>query len=60
VEILLDNPAQGLMIQSLMWREMYEFSEDCVLMVLADVHYDETDYIRDYKEFVEISRNGKE
>jgi len=60
VEILLDNPAQGLMIQSLMWREMYEFSEDCVLMVLADAHYDETDYIRDYKEFVEIFRNGKE
>ena len=60
MEILLDNPAQGLMIQLLMWREMYEFSEDCVLMVLADAHYDETDYIRDYKEFVEISRNGKE
>jgi dTDP-4-dehydrorhamnose 3,5-epimerase-like enzyme len=52
VEILLDNPAQGLIVESLIWREMYDFSEDCVLMVLADAHYDEADYIRDYKEFV--------
>ncbi|MFQ1907865.1 sugar 3,4-ketoisomerase [Aeromonas veronii] len=51
VEVLLDNPAQGLLIESFMWREMYDFSEDCVLMVLADQFYDESDYIRDYKEF---------
>ncbi|MGE6136564.1 sugar 3,4-ketoisomerase [Aeromonas salmonicida] len=48
VEVLLDNPAQGLLIESFMWREMYDFSEDCVLMVLADQLYDESDYIRDY------------
>ncbi|MGA6729184.1 sugar 3,4-ketoisomerase, partial [Escherichia coli] len=36
VEILLDNPGQGLLIDSCIWREMYDFSEDCVLMVLAD------------------------
>ncbi|HEY1845572.1 MAG TPA: FdtA/QdtA family cupin domain-containing protein [Buttiauxella sp.] len=53
VEILLDNPAQGLLIDSCMWREMYDFSEDCVLMVLADSHYDENDYIRDYDQFLE-------
>lgn len=51
IEILLDNPAQGLLIESCMWRVMYEFSDDCVLMVLADKFYDETDYIRDYAEF---------
>lgn len=51
VEVLLDNPAQGLLIDSLMWREMYDFSEDCVLMVLANQLYDELDYIRDYGEF---------
>lgn len=51
VEVLLDNPAQGLLIESFMWREMYDFSEDCVLMVLADQLYDESDYIRDYDEF---------
>jgi dTDP-4-dehydrorhamnose 3,5-epimerase-like enzyme len=52
VEILLDNPAQGLLIESFMWREMYDFSDDCVLMVLADQHYDESDYIRDYSDFL--------
>lgn len=51
IEILLDNPAQGLLIESMMWREMYDFSPDCVLMVLADAHYNEADYVRDYNEF---------
>ena len=34
-----------------MWREMYDFSSDAVLMVLASELYDESDYIRDYDEF---------
>lgn len=51
VEVLLDNPAQGLLIESFMWREMHDFSDDCVLMVLADQLYDESDYIRNYGEF---------
>lgn len=55
VEILLDNPAQGLLIESFMWREMYDFSDDCVLMVLADQLYDENDYVRDYQVFREAS-----
>ncbi|MEB5517678.1 sugar 3,4-ketoisomerase [Vibrio cholerae] len=50
-DVLLDNPAQGILIQSFIWREMYDFSEDCVLLVLADQLYDESDYIRDYREF---------
>ena len=53
IEVTLDNPAQGLVIESFMWREMYDFSSDCVLMVLADQHYDESDYIRDYNYFLE-------
>jgi dTDP-4-dehydrorhamnose 3,5-epimerase-like enzyme len=56
VELLLDNPAQGLIINSMIWREMYDFSPDCVLMVLADAHYNEQDYIRDYKQFLEITK----
>lgn len=59
VEILLDNPGQGLLIDSCMWREMYDFSKDCVLMVLADSHYDESDYIRDYDEFMKVAKNDK-
>ena len=54
VELLLDNPAQGLYIDSLIWREMFDFSDDCVLMVLADAVYDESDYIRDYDKFIEV------
>ena len=54
VSFLLDNAAQGLLIESCIWREMSDFSEDCVLMVLADSFYDENDYIRDYDEFLSI------
>lgn len=50
-EVWLDSPTKGLFINDMIWREMHEFSEDCVLLVLASEHYDETDYIRDYKEF---------
>ena len=48
----MDNPAKGLLIQSMIWREMHEFSDDCVLLVLASEHYDESDYIRDYQEYI--------
>ncbi|HAT4085754.1 TPA: WxcM-like domain-containing protein, partial [Citrobacter freundii] len=52
IEVVLDNPAQGLLIESYIWREMYDFSSDCVLMILANSHYDEKDYIRDYDDFL--------
>lgn len=48
----LEKPYEGLYIANDMWREMYDFSEDAVLMVLASEIYDETDYIRDYEEFL--------
>ncbi|EBH8587559.1 WxcM-like domain-containing protein, partial [Salmonella enterica subsp. enterica serovar Pomona] len=51
VSILLDNPSQGLLVNSLIWREMSDFSDDCVLMILASNEYDESDYIRDYEVF---------
>jgi dTDP-4-dehydrorhamnose 3,5-epimerase-like enzyme len=54
IDILLDNPEQGLYIESFVWREMYDFSDDCVLLVLADSFYEEADYIRDYQEFTEM------
>lgn len=50
--VLLDSPSIGLIIEPMVWHEMHEFSEDCILMVLADNHYDESDYIRDYDLFV--------
>ena len=48
----LSKPNQGLYIKHNIWREFTNFSPDCVVMVLASEHYDETDYIRDYKEFL--------
>lgn len=57
VDVLLNNPGQGLLIESFMWREMHDFSHDCVLIVLADQVYDEADYIRDYSQFVEVVKN---
>ena len=51
--IKLDNPNQGIFIEGLIWREMKDFSSDCVLLVLAREHYDEDDYIRNYHKFKE-------
>lgn len=48
----LDNPSQGLYIKHNIWREFTNFSKDCVIMVLASEHYDESDYIRDYQTFL--------
>jgi len=50
-EIWLDSPGKGLVIGNMIWREMHDFSQDCVLMVLASEYYDESDYIRNYDEF---------
>lgn len=52
-EVLLDNPEIGLYIGQGIWREMYDFSPNAVLMSLASEVYDEKDYIRDYQQFVE-------
>ena len=52
----LDSPTKGLLISDLVWREMHDFSEDCVLLVLASEHYDENDYIRTYTEFQAMER----
>lgn len=51
-EILLDSPKSGLLIEGLIWREMHDFSPDCVLLVLASEYYDEADYIRNYDDFL--------
>ena len=52
-EIVLDKPSEGLYIANNIWREMYDFSEDAVLMVLASQLYDENDYVRDYQKFMD-------
>jgi dTDP-4-dehydrorhamnose 3,5-epimerase-like enzyme len=51
--VVLGSPAQGLLIGPALWREMHDFSPDCVLMVFADSEYDEADYIRDREQFIQ-------
>lgn len=55
-EVWLDSPTKGLLIEGLIWREMHDFSEDCVLLVLASEHYDEADYIRNYQDFLQAAK----
>lgn len=52
--IPLEKPYEGLYVSNNMWREMFDFSKDAVLMVLASELYDENDYIRDYDKFLEF------
>lgn len=56
----LEKPYEGLYVSNAMWREMFDFSPDAVLMVLASELYDESDYIRDYDEFLKFvnSKDG--
>lgn len=53
-EVALEKPYEGLYVANNMWREMYDFSPDAVLLVLASEVYDESDYIRDYNEFLKF------
>ncbi len=48
----LNRPRMGLYIPKMVWKDMYEFSEDSVLLVLANTHYDGAEYIRNYEEYV--------
>lgn len=63
VKIKVENPEEtqivelcdnsiGLYIGPMIWREMFDFSKDAVLLVLASEYYTEDDYIRDYKEYI--------
>ena len=54
-EVWLDQSNKGLRIPPMIWHEMHDFSEDCVLLVLASEHYDESDYIRDYTDFIKTT-----
>lgn len=50
--VILDRPDRGLFIGPGIWHIMRNFSGDCVLLVLADALYEESDYIRRYDEFL--------
>lgn len=50
----LDRPHTGVYLPQMIWKEMYDFSSDSVLLVLASEHYDAGEYIRDYSEFLKV------
>jgi dTDP-4-dehydrorhamnose 3,5-epimerase-like enzyme len=55
-KIHMNRSYYGLYISPLMWREITNFSSGAVLMVLASEVYDESDYFRDYEQFVQAAR----
>lgn len=58
IVIELDKPMMGVYIPPMLWKDMYDFSSDSVLLVLASTHYDGGEYIRDYDEYLrEIGKN---
>lgn len=50
----LDRPHIGIYLPKLVWKDMYDFSKDSVLLCLASEHYDANEYIRDYEEYLRI------
>lgn len=50
--IELNKPRMGLYLSSMLWKDMYDFSEDSVLLVLASRHYDSKEYIRNYEDYL--------
>lgn len=54
----LNRPHTGIYLPRMVWKDMYDFSEDSVLLCLSSEHYDAEEYIRDYDEFVRIINEG--
>lgn len=56
--IELNSPHHGLYLNKMLWKEMYDFSYNAILLVLASTYYDENEYIRDYNQFLKEVNNG--
>ena len=57
--VKLDKPMMGVYIPKMLWKDMYDFSKDSVLLVLANTHYDGSEYIRDYEEYLKEMKDRK-
>ena len=55
----LNRPHTGIYLPTMVWKDMYDFSKDSVLLVLTNTHYNAAEYIRDYDEFVKEIQNAK-
>lgn len=54
----LNRPMEGVYIPKMIWKEMYDFSADSVLLVLASTHYDGSEYIRDFQQYLKEMEKG--
>ncbi len=52
--IELNQPRMGVYLSKMLWKEMYDFSADSVLLVLSNEHYDAGEYVRDYEEYLKL------
>ena len=58
-KFFINKPNQGIYIGKELWHTMSEFSKDCIILVLASNYYDESDYIRDYGDFIKYIKKAK-
>lgn len=58
--IELSKPSEALYIPKMVWKEMYDFSPDSVLLILTNTHYDSSEYIRDFDEYKELMDSQSE
>lgn len=56
--VSLDEPMKGIYIPRMLWKDMYDFSEDAVLLVMASTHYDANEYIRDFDDYCKEMREA--
>ena len=56
----LEKPMMGVYIPKMIWKDMYDFSSDSVLLVLASTHYDGNEYIRDYEDYLQCRQREQE
>lgn len=57
--IELNEPHMGVYIPKMIWKEMYDFSEDSVLLVLSNLKYNPEEYIRDYDEYINLIKHER-
>lgn len=58
--VTLDKPNKGVYLNKMVWKDMYDFSDDSILLVLCSEVYDSDEYIRNYDQFLkEVKENGK-
>jgi dTDP-4-dehydrorhamnose 3,5-epimerase-like enzyme len=58
-KFFLNRPHYGLYIPSMVWRELEDFSSGSICLVLSSEEYDESDYYRNYKDFLKDFRSRK-